>query len=71
MRLWLLSPRRITFTVPLEEDTAVESIPPERMEQYLTELEEKMREAARKFEFKQAAAYRDKLQELRSRFVAQ
>jgi excinuclease ABC subunit B len=58
-------------TVPLEEDTAVESIPPERMEQYLAELEEKMREAARRFEFKQAASYRDQLQELKSRLVVQ
>ena len=30
-------------------------------------MEEKMREAARKFDFKQAAAYRDRLKEIRSR----
>ena len=58
-------------TVPLEEDEAVESVPPERMEQYLAEIEEKMREAARRFEFKQAAGYRDKLQELRNRLFVQ
>ena len=58
-------------TVPLEEDEAVESVPPERMEQYLAEIEEKMREAARRFEFKQAASYRDKLQELRNRLLVQ
>jgi excinuclease ABC subunit B len=56
-------------TVPLDEDVGLESIPPERIEQYLTELEEKMREAARKFEFKQAASYRDKLQELKAKWV--
>jgi excinuclease UvrABC helicase subunit UvrB len=32
-------------------------------------MEEKMREAARKFDFKQAAAYRDRVKELRSRIV--
>jgi len=30
-----------------------------------------MREAARKFDFKQAAAYRDRLKEIRSRAVVQ
>jgi excinuclease ABC subunit B len=55
-------------TVPLDETDATE-IPPERMETYLKELEEKMREAARHFDFKQAAAYRDRLQELKNRVV--
>ena len=36
---------------------------------YLAEMEEKMREAARRFDFKQAAAFRDRLQEIRSRVV--
>jgi len=57
------------MTVPLEEDEGVESVPPERMEQYLAEIEEKMREAARKFDFKQAATYRDKLQDLRTKLL--
>ncbi len=39
------------------------------MENYLAELEEKMREAARKFDFKQAAAFRDRLKELRARSI--
>ncbi len=56
-------------TIPLDDDPATESIPPERMEEYLAELEEKMREAARRFEFKQAASYRDKLQELKQKWV--
>ena len=34
------------------------------------ELEERMREAARKFDFKQAAAYRDRIKELRARSIA-
>jgi excinuclease ABC subunit B len=56
-------------TVPLDEESPAESIPPEKFEQYLAELEEKMREAARKFDFKQAANYRDKLQELKTKWV--
>ena len=56
-------------TVPIEEESPIESIPPERWEEYLKELEEKMREAARKFDFKQAASYRDKLQELRNKWI--
>jgi excinuclease ABC subunit B len=58
------------LTVPLEEDVEMEAIPAERMEQYLAELEEKMREAARKFDFKQAAAYRDRLRDLKNRRLA-
>jgi excinuclease ABC subunit B len=54
-------------TVPLEEEAASADVPPERLESYLAELEEKMREAARRFDFKQAAAYRDRLRELKSR----
>jgi excinuclease ABC subunit B len=56
-------------TVPLEEAESDAEIPPERMEAYLKELEEKMREAARHFDFKQAAAFRDRLQELKNRVV--
>jgi excinuclease ABC subunit B len=56
-------------TVPLEDAVEIESIPPDQVEHYLAELEEKMREAARKFDFKQAASYRDKLQELKTRLV--
>jgi excinuclease ABC subunit B len=57
-------------TVPLEPESEVENIPPEQMEKYLGELEERMREAARKFDFKQAAAFRDRIKELRARSVA-
>src|SRR5271170_1278708 len=57
-------------TVPLEPEDEVDNIPPEQMEKYLTELEERMREAARKFDFKQAAAFRDRIKELRGRLVA-
>ena len=54
-------------TVPLEDAGGEADVPPEKIEAYLAEMEEKMREAARHFDFKQAAAYRDRLQELKSR----
>jgi len=57
-------------TVPLEaEEEELAAVPPEQMDRYLAELEEKMRAAARKFDFKQAAAYRDRIKELRSKAV--
>jgi len=57
-------------TVPLEaEEEDIAAVPPEQMDRYLAELEEKMRAAARKFDFKQAAAYRDRLKELKSKAV--
>jgi excinuclease ABC subunit B len=56
-------------TVPIEEPEADADVPRERMEAHMAELEEKMREAARRFDFKQAAAFRDRLQELKNRSV--
>ncbi|MSV34444.1 MAG: excinuclease ABC subunit UvrB [Bryobacterales bacterium] len=59
-------------TVPLElelEDDAGVAVAPEQREQYLMELEGKMREAARKFDFKHAAAFRDRIKELKNRAV--
>ncbi len=56
--------------VPLEaEDEEVESMTPEERERFLTELEERMREAARQFEFEKAAALRDRLKALKAREV--
>jgi excinuclease ABC subunit B len=57
-------------TVPLEGEDEIDSVPPEKMDEYLAGLEERMREAARKFDFKQAAAYRDRIKELKIRAVA-
>jgi excinuclease ABC subunit B len=56
-------------TIPLElaDDTA--PVEPEQVAKYLVEMEERMREAARKFDFKQAAALRDRIRELKSRAV--
>jgi len=42
----------------------------EQRDRFLGELEERMREAARKFEFEKAAQLRDKLKELRAQAVA-
>ncbi len=52
-------------TVPLEADEEVENLTPEQRQKFLLELEERMREAARKFEFEKAAQLRDRLKELR------
>jgi excinuclease ABC subunit B len=52
-------------TVPLESDDEIESMTPQQREHLLGELEERMREAARKFEFEKAAQIRDKLKALR------
>jgi excinuclease ABC subunit B len=55
-------------TIPLEaEEEDARAVPPEQMDQYLAELEEKMRAAARKFDFKQAAAYRDRIKEIKTK----
>jgi excinuclease ABC subunit B len=57
-------------TVPLdEEEPEVASMTPEDRQKFLGELEERMREAARQFEFEKAAALRDRLKALKAREV--
>jgi excinuclease ABC subunit B len=57
-------------TVPLEaEDEEVESMSDDERGRFITELEERMREAARQFEFEKAAALRDRLKALKTREV--
>ncbi|MGE5569264.1 MAG: excinuclease ABC subunit UvrB [Rhodospirillales bacterium] len=56
-------------TVPIEEEESAE-IPPEQIGRYIGELEEKMREAARKFEFEKAAQLRDRIKALKAKSVA-
>jgi excinuclease ABC subunit B len=56
-------------TVPLESDEEIESMTPEQRNRLLGELEERMREAARKFEFEKAAQIRDKVKALRASSV--
>jgi excinuclease ABC subunit B len=56
-------------TVPLEPDEEVEEMTQEQRDRFLAELEERMREAARKFEFEKAAQLRDKIKALRAKSV--
>jgi excinuclease ABC subunit B len=56
-------------TVPLESDDEIEQMTPQQRAHLLGELEERMREAARKFEFEKAAQIRDKLKALRASSV--
>ena len=52
-------------TVSIEEDEDVESLTPEQRAHFISELEEKMRDAARKFEFEKAAQLRDRVKSLK------
>jgi len=52
-------------TVPLESDEEVDSLTPEQRQRFIGELEERMREAARKFEFEKAAQLRDRVKGLK------
>jgi excinuclease ABC subunit B len=52
-------------TVPIEEDEEVDNLTPEQRVKFIAELEERMREAARKFEFEKAAQLRDRVKSLR------
>ena len=54
------------FPVPLEDESDFASMTQEQRAKRIAELEESMREAARKFEFEKAAEYRDKVKELKS-----
>ncbi|MBI3696629.1 MAG: excinuclease ABC subunit UvrB [Acidobacteria bacterium] len=56
-------------TVPVDTEPEVESLSAEQLDQYVTELEEKMREAARKFEFEKAAQLRDRIKMLKNREI--
>jgi excinuclease ABC subunit B len=57
-------------TVPLEADEDVEGLTPEQRQRFIGELEERMREAARKFEFEKAAQLRDWVKGLKMGRVA-
>jgi excinuclease ABC subunit B len=52
-------------TVSLETDEEVEAFTPEQRVRFIAELEERMREAARKFEFEKAAQLRDRVKALK------
>ncbi|MGD0771304.1 MAG: excinuclease ABC subunit UvrB [Candidatus Solibacter sp.] len=52
-------------TVPLEADPEVDDLTPDERQHFIGELEERMREAARKFEFEKAAQLRDRVKALK------
>ncbi len=56
-------------TVPLETEQDVDALSPEQRESFIEELEQRMRDAARKFEFERAAEIRDRIKSLKARFV--
>ncbi|HLK51639.1 MAG TPA: excinuclease ABC subunit UvrB [Bryobacteraceae bacterium] len=53
-------------TVELEADDEIDALTPEQRAKFIGELEEKMREAARKFEFEKAAQLRDRVKTLKA-----
>jgi excinuclease ABC subunit B len=53
-------------TVPLDAEDEMAEMTAEQREKYIAELEERMREAARKFEFERAAQLRDKVKALKA-----
>jgi excinuclease ABC subunit B len=57
-------------TVPLESDEDMADLTPAQRTEYIAELETRMREAAKKFEFEQAAQIRDKIKTLKTRDLA-
>src|SRR5690242_13938705 len=52
-------------TVPLEDEEDTVDMTPEQRSKFIAELEERMREAARKFEFERAAQLRDRIKALK------
>jgi len=53
-------------TVPIEPEEPEVELPPEQLDRFLAELEDRMRDAARKFEFEKAAQLRDRIKALRN-----
>jgi excinuclease ABC subunit B len=57
-------------TVPAEPEESGEELSPAEKEKFIEDLERRMREAARKFEFEKAAQLRDRIKHLRTVEVA-
>ena len=57
-------------TIPAEPEESDEELTPAQREKFIEELEKRMREAARKFEFEKAAQIRDRIKHLRTKDVA-
>jgi excinuclease ABC subunit B len=53
-------------TIPVEPDDPAEEWPPEQRDKFVAELEESMRDAAKRFEFEKAAQLRDRIKVLKS-----
>jgi excinuclease ABC subunit B len=53
-------------TIPLEAEEDTADMTSEQRSKYILELEERMREAAKKFEFEQAAQIRDRIKSLKT-----
>jgi excinuclease ABC subunit B len=53
-------------TVPLEPEDETENLTPDQRQRFIQELEERMRDAARKFEFEKAAQLRDRVKALKA-----
>jgi excinuclease ABC subunit B len=53
-------------TVPVEPEDPIEELTPEQREKFIHELEESMRDAAKKFEFEKAAELRDRIKMLKT-----
>jgi excinuclease ABC subunit B len=56
--------------VNAEPETVDEEMTPDQRDKFIGELEQRMREAARKFEFEKAAQLRDRIRQLRTKDVA-
>jgi len=52
-------------TVPIEVDQEVDNLTPEELRKFIGDLEDNMRDAARKFEFERAAQLRDRVKALK------
>ncbi len=57
-------------TVPAEPEESEDSMTPESREKLLEDLENRMRDAARKFEFEEAASIRDRIKRIRAKNLA-
>jgi len=52
-------------TVSLEADEEIDKLTPEQRQKLIADLEEQMRDAARRFEFEKAAQLRDRVKGLK------
>ena len=57
-------------TVPIEPEDPIEELSPADRQKFLQDLEERMREAAKKFEFEKAAQIRDRIKALQQSVLA-